>query len=224
MIIIIEEVKNQNKLTSIKFIINSFENPLTLFLLELTEVEFQKISKEQKLLINFEKFAKYILNLLDICKNNENHIAHIYVNELSEVIFLIEETVKTKINDKIKLILRKANDNEIKNYMNKIYLELRSNFADIYSLLNEQKIKLDKLNKENALLSEKINIIENEKNQSLAQIQNEKNKEINELKNLHITEGKTKFESDEIEKKNMISKYENKISELENKLNHNLMN
>ena len=218
MIMIIEEVQNQNKLSSIKIIINSFENPLTLFLLELTELEFQKIIKEQKLLINFENSAKYILNLLDLCKKNENHIAHVYISELSEVTFSIEEKVKNKINEKIKLILRKGNDNEIKNYMSKIYLELRSIYFNIYTLLNEQNNKLDKLNKENSLLSEKINIIENEKNESLAQIQNEKNKEINELKNLHITEGKAKFENDEIERKNMISKYENKISDLENKL------
>ena len=218
MIMIIEEVQSQNKLSSIKFIINSIENPLTLFLLELTELEFQKIIKEQKLLINFDDLAKYILNLLVLCNKNDNYIVHIYVSELTEVIFLIEEKVKDKINEKIKLMLRKANDNEIKNYMNKIYLDLRSNYSNIYSLLNEQNIKLEKLNKENTLLSEKINLIENEKNESLAQLLNEKNKEINELNNVHITKDKTKYENDELDRKNMISKYENKISELENKL------
>ena len=218
MIMIIEEVQSQNKLSSIKFIINSIENPLTLFLLELTELEFQKIIKEQKLLINFDDLAKYILNLLVLCYKNDNYIAHIYVSELTEVIFLIEEKVKDKINEKIKLMLRKANDNEIKNYMNKIYLDLRSNYSNIHSLLNEQNIKLEKLNKENTLLSEKINLIENEKNESLAQLLNEKNKEINELNNVHITKDKTKYENDELDRKNMISKYENKISELENKL------
>ena len=50
------------------------------------------------------------------------------MNESPEITFLIEEKVELKINDKIKIILRKANDEEIKNYMNKIYLELRTNF------------------------------------------------------------------------------------------------
>ena len=215
---IIQEIKNQNKISSIKFIINSIENPLTLYLLELTEVEFQKISEEQKILINFENLANYILNLLNLCKKNINHSAHIFVNESPEVIFLIEEKIKQKINENIKIIFRKANDEEIKNYMNKIYLELRQNFSEIYTILNEQNIKIDKLNKENALLSENIKIVENEKNETINKLMNEKNKEINEIKDNYIKEDKTKFENNEIEKKNLVEKYENKISELENKI------
>ena len=215
---IIQEIKNQNKISSIKFIINSIENPLTLYLLELTEVEFQKISEEQKILINFENLANYILNLLNLCKKNINHSAHIFVNESPEVIFLIEEKIKQKINENIKIIFRKANDEEIKNYMNKIYLELRQNFSEIYTILNEQNIKIDKLNKENALLSENIKIVENEKNETINKLMNEKNKEINDIKDNYIKEDKTKFENNEIEKKNLVEKYENKISELENKI------
>ena len=129
MTLIIQENKNQNKITSIKIIINSLENPLKLYLVELSEIEFQKISESQKLLINFENFSNYILNLLELCKKDLNYSAHIFVNESPEITFLIEEKVELKINDKIKIILRKANDEEIKNYMNKIYLELRTNFS-----------------------------------------------------------------------------------------------
>ena len=186
MTLIIQEVQNQNKLTSIKILINSIENPLTLFLLELSELEYQKISSEQKLLINFENFANYILNLLELCKKDTNYIASILINESPEVIFLIEEKVKQKIDEKIKLTLRKANDEEIKNYMNKIYLELRANFTETYSLLNIQNMKLEKLNKENALLNENIKNIEKEKNENINQFLSEKNKEINELNNGNI--------------------------------------
>ena len=66
---IIQEIKNQNKISSIKFIINSIENPLTLYLLELTEVEFQKISEEQKILINFENLANFEYITSMECKN-----------------------------------------------------------------------------------------------------------------------------------------------------------
>ena len=218
MTLIIQNVKNQNKITSVKIIINSIENPLTLFLLELTEVEFQKISEEQKLLINFENFSNYIINLLELCKKNINYTAHIFVNESPEILFLIEEKIKQKINENIKIKLRKANDEEIKNYMNKIYLELRANFSEIYNLLNDQNIKLDNLNKENALLNENIKKMENENNQNLDQLQVDKEKELNELKSLYIKEHKENSENDEIEKKNMINKYENKIAELENKI------
>ena len=218
MTLIIQEVQNQNKLTSIKILINSIENPLTLFLLELSELEYQKISSEQKLLINFENFANYILNLLELCKKETNYISSILINESPEVIFLIEEKVKQKINEKIKLTLRKANDEEIKNYMNKIYLELRANFTETYSLLNKQNMKIEKLNKENALLNENIKNIEKEKNENINQLLSEKNKEINELNNKHFEENKTKSEKNELEKKNLVDKYENKISELENEI------
>ncbi len=205
MTLIIQDVQNQNKITSIKILINSIENPLTLFLLELTEIEFQKISEEQKLLINFENFSNYIINLLELCKKNINYTAHIFVNESPEVIFLIEEKIKQKINENIKIKLRKANDEEIKNYMNKIYLELRSNFSEIYTLLNEQNIKLENINKENALLNENIKKIENENNESINQLKMDKEKEINELKSLYIKENKEKSENDEIKKKNMVN-------------------
>ena len=174
MKLIIQEIQNQNKISSIKFLLNSIENPLTLFLLELTELEYQKISEEQKVLINFESLSKYLLNLLNLCKSNMNYKAHIFVDESPEIIFLIEENVKQKINENIKLKFRKANDEEIKNYMNKIYMELRTNFSEVYSLLNEQNIKLENINKENDLLKENIKKIENEKNESLNQLLSER--------------------------------------------------
>ena len=140
---IIQEIKNQNKISSIKFIINSIENPLTLYLLELTEVEFQKISEEQKILINFENLANYILNLLNLCKKNINHSAHIFVNESPEVIFLIEEKIKQKINENIKIIFRKANDEEIKKYLSKIYLDIKDQYLDTFNKLNDANIKYE---------------------------------------------------------------------------------
>ena len=218
MTLIIQEIQNQNKITSIKIIINSLEKPLTLYLLELSEIEFQKIAEEQKLLINFENFSNYILNLLELCKKDINYSSHIFVDESPEVTFLIEEKVELKINDKIKIILRKANDEEIKNYMNKIYLELRTNFLEAYSLLNEQNIKLENATKENDLLKENMKKIENEKNESLNQILSEKDKELNELKSVYLKENKEQSENGESVKKNLITKYESKISELENKI------
>ena len=218
MTLIIQEVQNQNKITSIKILINSIENPLTLYLLELTEIEFQKISEEQKLLINFENFSNYILNLLELCKKNKNYTAHIFVNESPEVIVLIEEKSKQKINENLKIKLRKANDEEIKNYMNKIYLELRSNFSNIFSLLNEQNKKLENLNEENTLLNENIKKIENEKKGDINQLQLDKDKEINELKSLYIKENKEKSDINEVEKNNLVNKYEYEIIELKNEI------
>ena len=202
MTLIIQEIKNQNKITSIKIIINSLEKPLTLYLLELSEIEFQKIAEEQKLLINFENFSNYILNFMELCKKDFNYSSHIFVDESPEVIFLIEEKVELKINDKIKIILRKANDEEIKNYMSKIYLDLRTNFSEAYSLLNEQNIKLENTTKENDLLKENIKKIENEKNESLNQLLSEKDKELNELKSVYLKENKEQSENGESVKKN----------------------
>ena len=218
MSFIIQEKKYQNKITSIKILINSLDNPLTLYLVEFSELEYQKISEEQKILINFENFSNYILNLLKQCKSDINHSCHIFVNESPEVLFLIEENVKQKINEKLKIILRKANDEEIKNYMNKIFLELRTNFEETHLLLNEQNIKLDKLNKENILLNDNIKIIEKEKIETINQLVADKNKEINELKNKYIEDSKIKSESVDNEKKNLKDIYENKILELENKI------
>ena len=128
--------KEQNQIISIQ--ITSPNDPLILYLLDMSEIEYQNIMKDQKILINFEDFPNFLLNLVKICNNpDQKYNAKLELGDSPEVIFSIEEKIKFKITEHIILKLKKANDEEIKRYLSKIYIDLKYQFEDIFNKLNE---------------------------------------------------------------------------------------
>ena len=209
--------KVQNQLISIQ--ITSQNDPLVLYLLDLSEIEYQNIMKAQKILINFEDFPNFLLNLVKICNNpEENYSAKFELGDSPEAIFTIEEKIKFKITEHIVLKLKKANDEEIKRYLSKIYIDLKYQFEDTFKKLNEANKSNRKLIKENKELYENIQKIDYDSKNNLGNLINEKNNNINAMKENYIKELEKQTTLFENEKKNIINKYECKISEMQNKI------
>jgi hypothetical protein len=110
-------MQKEHQIISIK--ITNPNNPLILYLLELSEIEFKALIEEQKINVNFNDFSTFLINMTNLCSGNENtnYSGIIYLNESPEITFVIEENSKNKINEYLKLKLRKANDEELKKYL-----------------------------------------------------------------------------------------------------------
>ena len=216
MIINVQLKEEQNKKIIIQ--ITNSKDPLILYLLELNELEYQKIIEEQKLFINFDDFPKFLLDLVYSCveegENGQKYMASIYLDNSPEVVFIIEEKIKFKLTEHIKLILRKANDEEIKKYLGKKYLDLKNKFNDILLKLNDECQKNDILTQDNLTYIR----MEDDYRIKTENILNDKQKEINSIKESAIKESETQLELYKTEKQNIISNFENQISEMQNKI------
>jgi len=210
----------ENQIVKIK--IKNENNPLILYLLELSEIEFKTLIEEQKINVNFTDFPKFLINMTNLCTGNENtnYSGIIYLNESPEITFVIEESSKNKINEYLKLKFRKANDEELKKYLSEIYLNLKKIFESTFNNLNEINLKNEKLSKENMIIIEKIKDIEiNNKNQ-IDNLCNQNKKEINDIKESYINKHENQMKLYEKEKKDIKDKYENTINILNNKINN----
>ena len=203
MIINVQLKEEQNKKIIIQ--ITNSKDPLILYLLELNELENQKIIEEQKLFINFDDFPKFLLDLVYSCveegENGQKYMASIYLDNSPEVVFIIEEKIKFKLTEHIKLILRKANDEEIKKYLDKKYLDLKNKFNDILLKLNDECQKNDILTQDNLTYIR----MEDDYRIKTENILNDKQKEINSIKESAIKESETQLELYKTEKQNIIS-------------------
>ena len=213
------QLNNENN-PIINIQITSPNDPLILYLLELTEIEYTKIMKEQKILINFNEFPNFLLNLGKLCtgEQDQNHTAILNLNDLPEVIFSIEEKIKFKITDLIILKLRNANDEEIKKYLSKVNIDLKNKNKDLLYKLNETNIKNENLTKEIISLKGYISKNEYENKSNLDNLINDKDNEINLIKENYLKQLKQQKELFENEKKNIMNKYKDKIFDLENKI------
>ena len=92
-------MQKENQIVNIK--ITNPNNPLILYLLELSEIEFKALIEEQKINLNFNEFPNFLINLANLCSGNENtnYSGIIYLNESPEITFVIEENSKNKINN-----------------------------------------------------------------------------------------------------------------------------
>lgn len=213
-------IQKGNQIINIK--ITNPNNPLILYLLELSEIEFKSLMKEQKINVNFNDFPTFLINMTNLCSGNENtnYSGIIYLNESPEITFVIEENTKIKINEYLKLKLRKANDEELKKYLSEIYLNLKKRFEETFYNLNDLNSKNKNLSKENMIITEKIKDMEiNNKNQ-IDNLCNEKNKEINDIKESYINEHEKQMKLYEKENQDIKDKYENNIYILNNKINN----
>lgn len=173
-------IQKENPIIKIK--IGNKNKPLILYLLELSEIEFKALIEEQKLNVSFNNFPNFLINMIKMIGNeNTNYSGIINLTDSPEITFVIEENSKNKINEYLKLKLRKANDEELKKYLSEIYLKLKKRLEDTFINLNDINSKNEKLSKENKMMNEKINEMENKNKEQIENLYSQKNKEINDI-------------------------------------------
>ena len=196
-------------------------DPLFLYSLDLSEIEYQQLKTEQSLLVDFQNFPDFITKMFYFCKNDKDDIyscvltlGGIGENNFSSggngILTVEEKTQYRKLNHLI-LKLQAANDLSLKKYLSDVSKEYKEKFENLslkYSDLNQ-------IQKENLNLKENLQKIEYEHKTSLDNLLNEKNKEINLIKENNFKENKKQLELMESDKNKTISDLENRISQLQ---------
>ena len=200
-------------------------DPLFLYSLDLSEIEYQQLKTEQSLLVDFQNFPDFITKMFYFCKNDKDDIyscvltlGGIGENNFSSggngILTVEEKTQYRKLNHLI-LKLQAANDLSLKKYLSDVSKEYKEKFENLslkYSDLNQN---YEMTQKENLNLKENLQKIEYEHKTSLDNLLNEKNKEINLIKENNFKENKKQLELMESDKNKTISDLENRISQLQ---------
>ena len=224
--IIIHNYYDNKNIISIQIIDNN--DPLFFYCLNIDEIEYQQLKKEQSLFIEFKNFSDFIFKMLNNClKENFNCFITIMKNE--EVYIKIEEQTQFRRLNHLTLKLNPLNNSNLKIHLGKI--------------LNEHKEKYDKLLEKNKEITRNIDILKNEKHsletnyeklknenkEEIEKIINEKNKDINNLneKNLKQKEIIEKYSNENNILKEEINKIKINLDDLNNnnsKLNDENLN
>ena len=177
--------KFADKESKIQIQITNPNEPLFLYSLELSELEYQQLKSEQKLLVEFQKFPEFIQKMIDLCKNDqsgkysctlaldgdgENNL-----NSAGNGILTIEEKTEYRKIELLKLKLKVANDFILKKYLSDISKNYKEKYESIYQQYNDLKLQFESLQNEN-------NILKDNK-QKLEDLEKEKNAIINDLEN-----------------------------------------
>ena len=200
-------------------------DPLFLYSLDLSEIEYQQLKTEQSLLVDFQNFPDFITKMFYFCKNDKDDIyscvltlGGIGENNFSSggngILTVEEKTQYRKLNHLI-LKLQAANELSLKKYLSDVSKEYKEKFENLslkYSDLNQN---YEMIQKENLNLKENLQKIEYEHKTSLDNLLNEKNKEINLIKENNFKENKKQLELMESDKNKTISDLENRISQLQ---------
>ena len=200
-------------------------DPLFLYSLDLSEIEYQQLKAEQSLLVDFQNFADFITKMFYFCKNDKDDIytcvltlGGIGENNFSGsgigVLTVEEKTQYRKLNHLI-LKLQAANDISLKKYLSDVSKEYKEKFENLSQKYSDLNQNYEIIQKENSNLKENLQKIEYEHKTSLDNLLNEKNKEINSIKENNFIENKKQLETMESDKNKIISDLENKISQLQ---------
>ena len=199
-------------------------DPLFLYTLELSELEYQQLKAEQSLLVDFQNFPDFIIKMFYFCKNdkedkytcvftigglNENNFS----SGTSGILTVEEKTPYRKLNHLI-LKFQAANDATLKKYLSDVSKEYKEKYENLLQKYNDLNQDFDNLKKETVGLKENLQKLEYEHKTSMDNLLNEKNKEINLIKENNFKENKKQLESLEAEKNKSINDLENKISQL----------
>ena len=200
-------------------------DPLFLYSLDLSEIEYQQLKTEQSLLVDFQNFPDFITKMFYFCKNDKDDIyscvltlGGIGENNFSSGgngILTVEEKTQYRKLKHLILKLQAANDLSLKKYLSDVSKEYKEKFENLslkYSDLNQN---YEMIQKENLNLKENLQKIEYEHKTSLDNLLNEKNKEINLIKENNFKENKKQLELMESDKNKTISDLENRISQLQ---------
>ena len=200
-------------------------DPLFLYTLELSELEYQQLKSEQSLLVDFQNFPDFILKMFYFCKNekddtftcvftigglNENNFS----SNTSGILTVEEKTQYRKLNHLI-LKFQAANDNILKKYLSDISKEYKDKYESLYIKYNDLNQSYDNFQKETAILKENYQKSEYEHKTAMDNLLNEKNNEINSIKENNFKENKKELENLEVQKNKKINELENKISQLQ---------
>ena len=236
--LIIKSEKNNSldpmKLTIIKLLekqpqliiqVTNPNDPLFLYSLDLSEIEYQQLKTEQSLLVDFQNFPDFIIKIFYYCKNDKEDIYTCVLtlggldeNNFSSggvgILTVEEKTQYRKLNHLI-LKLQAANDISLKKYLSDVSKEYKEKFENLTMKFNDLNQNYELIMKENSNLKENLQKIEYEHKTSLDNLLNEKNKEINSIKESNFLENKKQLETMESDKNKIISDLENRISQLQ---------
>ena len=198
-------------------------DPLFLYSLDLSEIEYQQLKTEQSLLVDFQNFPDFITKMFYFCKNDKDDIYScvLTLGGVSEnfsggngILAVEEKTQYRKLNHLI-LKLQAANDISLKKYLSDVSKEYKEKFENLSQKYSDLSQNYEIIQKENLNLKENLQKIEYEHKTSLDNLLNEKNKEINSIKENNFKENKKQLELMETDKNKTISDLENKISQLQ---------
>jgi len=200
-------------------------DPLFLYSLDLSEIEYQQLKTEQSLLVDFQNFPDFITKMFFFCKNDKDDIytcvltlGGIGENNFSSggagVLSVEEKTQYRKLNHLI-LKLQAANDITLKKYLSDVSKEYKEKFENLSQKYADLNQNYELMQKENGNLKENLQKIEYEHKTSLDNLINEKNKEINSIKENNFKETKKQLEAMESDKNKTITDLENRISQLQ---------
>jgi len=200
-------------------------DPLFLYSLDLSEIEYQQLKTEQSLLVDFQNFPDFIIKMFYYCKNDKEDIytCVLTLGGLGEsnfssgglgILTVEEKTQYRKLNHLI-LKLQAANDISLKKYLSDVSKEYKEKFENLTMKFNDLNQNYELIMKENSNLKENLQKIEYEHKTSLDNLLNEKNKEINSIKESNFLENKKQLETMESDKNKVISDLENRISQLQ---------
>ena len=200
-------------------------DPLFLYSLDLSEIEYQQLKTEQSLLVDFQNFPDFITKMFFYCKNDKDDIytcvltlGGIGENNFSSggagVLSVEEKTQDRKLNHLI-LKLQAANDITLKKYLSDVSKEYKEKFENLSQKYADLNQNYELMQKENGNLKENLQKIEYEHKTSLDNLINEKNKEINSIKENNFKETKKQLEAMESDKNKTIADLENRISQLQ---------
>ena len=202
-------------------------DPLFLYTLELSEIEYQHIKSEQSLLVDFQKFPQFILKMLLLCKNDNEEEKYSCVLNISGAggnnlnlaapgILTIEEKTEFRKLNHLMLKLKPANDIILKRYLSNMSKEYKEKYESLLQEYNELYKNFDICQKDKKELEDNYNKLELKYNSSMDNLKNEKNKEINNILEKNLNEANNKLDILEKEKNNKINDLEKKVSILQN--------
>ena len=200
-------------------------DPLFLYSLELSELEYQQLKNEQSLLVDFQNFPDFILKMFYCCKNDKDDIYSCvlsiggvgdknFSSNNSGILSIEEKTQFRKLNHLI-LKFQSANDTILKKYLSDVSKEYKEKYENLLQKYNDLTQNFENLQKDTDVFKENYKKIEYEHKTSLDNLLNEKNKEINLIKENNFKESKKQLESLETEKNKEIADLKNKISQLQ---------
>lgn len=209
----------------INICISDNDDPCFLYKVGISESDFHSIKQAQNFLIDFQQFPNKILEMLELCKENDlsqqnnNNISimkgtssfHCILEEKqnSEALLLIQEISQFKCSDYLRLILKTPNDSLLKRHISSLCLEYKKK----YETSSEESYQLKKGLE---ILESKYNTV-SEENKNLI-IKKEIELKNNELTNEKIIIEKESRHREEVNR--LTSEYNNKLSELMN--NHKI--
>ena len=220
-------IKSFEKQSRLIIQITNPNDPLFLYTLELSELEYQQLKSEQSLLVDFQNFPDFIIKMFCFCKNDKEDIYSCVFNigggglkdnnfssGTNGILAIEEKTQYRKLNHLI-LKFQAANDTTLKKYLSDVSKEYKEKYENLLQKYNDLNLNFEKFQKDTAILKENFQKLEYEHKTSMDNLLNEKNNEINSIKENNFKDNKKQLELLETQKNNKISELENRISQLQ---------